>query len=139
MIQPYLPGFESFIGYNHQDLIIIDPEAVIKYCEKLGFTFLTDWNSGIFLTGKSSDGSYIPERVRLPSGLILDERDLLKKLKKCNINTARYEELRGAFYFLNALTHPDMGTKRHDGAFSFWNDIDEKEACEKYTNNPFFP
>ena len=107
IIQPILKGLESSFGLNGQEEIILSkPREVVEFYEDKGYEFLADWNSGKFLVRNSSDEPYIPDRIMMPSGRILDEIELLLGLDIEKVGSLERKELEGAFYFFNALTHP---------------------------------
>ena len=138
MIQLILPGFESYFSIDNSDELISNPQRVITHFEKLGYQFLSDWNSGSLLTKNNSE-PYIPERVLLPSGKIIDEKELAQGLDTLVLGSKERAELEGAFYYWNACFHEDVNAdyQRHNGP-SFLNDLDEKTATEKYRKHPFF-
>ncbi len=138
MMQLIFRGLEHLFGFDSADQIIFDPKRVINHYEKKGYQFLSDWNSGKLLIRKPEDEPYIPERICLPSGRILDETELLAELVSSKVGSKKRGELEDAFYYYNALLHEDMGTKRHDYASSFLDEEDEQRTTEKYSKNPFY-
>ncbi len=138
MMQLILPGFETLFGLNHSEDIIFDPEAALIHFQRKGYSFLSDWNSGKLLVRNNDPSPYIPERIFMPSGRILDEIELLDELEETKIGSRERGELEGAFYYFHAIHHMDIHEDYRFQVPSFISETDQQTVTEKYRKNPFF-
>ncbi len=92
----------------------------IEGIEQEGFVYLQDWQ-GV---------PYIPDRIKLPDGRILDESELISLLEKEPENPLlkTAEELMG-LYFSEGLENDRFSSP------SFLDEEDEKRAGQKYSKS----
>lgn len=130
MIQLIIPGFEKYFSDEDMEEIIYNPEKVVDHFEKKGFYYLEDLVEG-WMEEKDENKikPYIPYRIKLPSGLIIDEKELYKNLNKD-------KEFLEAFYYFHALYHEDIIHKqRFMTGLTFWDEADMKETVKKYSKS----
>jgi len=138
MIQRVIPGIETLVGYD-ESIILGDPINTINHFEEKEYQYLQDWNSGNLLLKRKINGPYIPDRVVLPSGIALDEVEIMEGLERTPLNDPKREELVNAFYYFTAIHVDDGSAEKHrEWCFSFLDDADEVRTTIKYTAAPFY-
>lgn len=140
MMQMILPGLESYVGFCSDEISFEGSLNIVKNFENQEFMFLSDCNSGKLLTrGKGNEEPYIPERIKMPSGKILDEVEILDALHKTPVGSKERKELESAYHYWNAIFNEEVPSEdyRWSGP-SFLNDLDEGRTIEKYSKSPFY-
>lgn len=103
-------------------------EARIEWFESLGFYYYPDW---------IEEGFRLPERIRIPSGEILDVDEIYEGLANLRIGDSRQIELLQALEYealFNHDEHDRLGAL--EGRSSIEWDEDERELIRKYSPDP---
>jgi hypothetical protein len=144
MDQKTIPGFptESLYVQTKKHLEKNGPEATIDFLGKQGYYWLSDKNSGIFLTGgvpEKPEEAYIPYRIEFPDKRILDEREIYGKIEVLENQGFTKESILVA-RILEECVNDDETNK---DKFKWINETfvskdDELNTLKKYFEKPFY-
>lgn len=121
MWQPFLSGLEDYLSPNDK-FPEEDAIGIVDRFEEKGYAYLLDWTESSY---------YIPYRIKLSSGKVLDEEELFSPISILNRKGFNPEEIiNGRYYFL-AINSLDLD-EILNGRPSFLNSRDERRAIKKY-------
>ncbi len=135
MMQLIIPGFEDYVDF---DKAIFNPEGLINHLNRKGYSWLTDFNSGNLLVGKTEGEPYVPYRVQFLSGKILDEEEIFQDfsdLEKIGFPKKEIQDARLLYYAINHENTPKDEYKFNN--WSFASKEDETNTIKKYIKTPF--